>query len=104
MFTPPNHRDFKAVLLAKDIDENIMDCAIAYIEKNGGGPFPAHTHSHDHLFTVIEGDIQIKIEEKNINLSEGMSIRVVGERLHSVCNIGKKTAKVMGISIRKTKI
>ncbi len=100
MFTPPNHKNFKAKLLAKDIDESIVDCAIAYIEPNGGGPSPCHTHSHDHLFTVIEGNIQIKIEDKKINLSEGMSLRVNGKKLHSVWNISGKTAKVMGVSIK----
>ncbi len=100
MFAPPNHKNFKAVLLAKDIDENIMDCAIAYIEPNGGGPLPSHTHSHDHLFTVIEGSIQIKIEDKEINLSEGMSLRVNGKKLHSIWNISEKIAKVLGISIK----
>ncbi len=100
MFTPPNHKNFKAILLAKDIDENIIDCAIAYIEPNGGGPSPCHAHSHDHLFTVIEGNIQIKIEDKTVTLSEGISLKINGKKLHSVWNFSKKTAKVLGISIK----
>ncbi len=100
MFTPPNHKNFKAILLAKDIDENIIDCTIAYIEPNGGGPSPCHVHSHDHLFTVIEGNIQIEIEDKTVTLSEGMSLKVNGKKLHSVWNFNKKTAKVLGISIK----
>lgn len=100
-FTPENHKDFKALKLASDIDANIRDCAIAFIEPGGGGPYPDHTHSHNHLFTVISGIIEINEGNEKKQVSEGMSIIVNGELPHSVWNIGTVRAKVMGISLNK---
>lgn len=100
MITPKNHINFKALKLSSEIDDEIMDCAIAFIEPNGGGPLPDHTHSHDHLFTVISGEIEIRLESEKIILNEGMSLRVSGNKRHSVWNVSKKIAKVSGISLR----
>ena len=99
--TPKNHRKFKALPLSSKIDDEIIDCAIAFIEPGGGGPFPDHTHSHDHLFTVISGEIEIRIGEDKKKIKRGMSIRVKGETLHSVWNVGTSEAKVIGISLNK---
>lgn len=46
--TPPKHINFFAKKLCDDIGE-IMDCAIAYLEKGGGGPTINHTHAHNHF-------------------------------------------------------
>jgi quercetin dioxygenase-like cupin family protein len=100
MITPKNHINFKAIKLSSEIDDEIMDCAIAFIEPNGGGPLPDHTHAHDHLFTVISGEIEIRLEGKKIILNEGMSLRVPGHKSHSVWNVSKQLAKVSGISLQ----
>ena len=100
MTTPKNHINFKALKLSSNIDNEIMDCAIAFIEPNGGGPLPDHTHSHDHLFTVISGEIEIRLEGEKIRLNNGMSLRVPGNKLHSVWNISTEIAKVSGISLK----
>jgi len=96
---PKNHIHFKAQPLINNQDDELMDCAIAYIEVNGGGPTPAHTHEHDHLFTVLEGCVTIHTDEEIIHLNEGMSYRVKGTSLHSVWNACEKTSKVLGISL-----
>jgi quercetin dioxygenase-like cupin family protein len=100
MITPKDHINFKALKLSSEIDEEIMDCAIAYIEPNGGGPLPDHTHPHDHLFTVISGQIEIRLDGEKIILNNGMSLRVPGNKLHSVWNVSKERAKVSGISLK----
>jgi quercetin dioxygenase-like cupin family protein len=100
MITPKDHINFKALKLSSEIDEEIMDCAIAYIEPNGGGPLPDHTHPHDHLFTVISGQIEIRLDGEKIILNNGMSLRVSGNKLHSVWNVSKEIAKVSGISLK----
>jgi len=100
-FTPKNHHAFKAIMLSAEIDKEIKDCAIAFIEPGGGGPQPDHTHSHNHLFTVISGTIEINEGNEKKQIREGMSIIVNGELPHSVWNIGTVRAKVMGISLNK---
>ena len=101
LITPKNHKAFKALVLSSQIDDEIIDCAIAFIEVGGGGPSPDHIHLHDHLFTVISGEVEVRIDgEKNV-LKEGMSLRVPGKKLHSVWNSGPTLAKVMGISLHK---
>lgn len=99
MITPPNHINFKALKLCSEIDGEIMDCAIAFIDPNGGGPQPNHTHSHDHLLTVISGEIEVWLENEKVTLSENMSMRVPGNKPHSVWNASNSPAKVLGISL-----
>ena len=99
MVTPKDHINFQALKLSSNIDEEIMDCAIAFIAPNGGGPLPDHTHEHDHLFTVISGEIEIHLGDKKIILTEGKSFRVPGQTLHSVWNVSQKIAKVLGVSL-----
>jgi quercetin dioxygenase-like cupin family protein len=101
MITPKDHINFKALKLASAIDDEILDCAIAFIEAKGGGPVPDHTHDHDHLFTVISGEIEIHMEGKKIPLKEGMALRVPGRTVHSVWNVSNKLAKVSGISLTR---
>lgn len=103
-FTPKNHKGFKAILLSSELDEEIKDCAIAFIEPGGGGPTPDHSHPHNHLFTVISGSIEISQANERKQLHTGMSMIVRGKSPHSVWNIGTDTAKVMGISISRNSI
>ena len=53
--TPPRHVDFRAKKLFGDMG-HIVDGAVAYMDVNGGGPTEPHTHEHDHLFIVTEGE------------------------------------------------
>ncbi|MGE0085249.1 MAG: cupin domain-containing protein [Desulfococcaceae bacterium] len=96
---PPNHTGFKALVLSGQIDESVKDCAIAYIEPNGGGPNPDHTHAHDHIFTVISGSITVRMPNQEATVRQGESIHVPGNLLHSVWNKSDTEAKVIGISI-----
>ncbi|MDC7220225.1 MAG: cupin domain-containing protein [Spirochaetales bacterium] len=100
MITPKNHINFRALKIADDIDDEIMDCAVAYIEPQGGGPLPDHTHEHDHLFTVISGEIEIRMENETFALASGESLRVPGRKRHSVWNVSERLAKVLGVSLR----
>ena len=53
--TPPNHIKFKAKKLFGAIG-TIIDGSIAYVDLNGGGPTEQHTHEHNHLFIVTQGE------------------------------------------------
>ena len=100
LITPPNHTNF----LAKKIFENsgeIIDGSIAYIETDGGGPHPAHTHAHDHLFVVLEGEVKIYLDKEEIILKKDQSHLVDGSIPHSVWNNKKEQTKVLGINIKR---
>lgn len=101
---PPNHFGFKAKRINEEIKGIISDCSIAYIEPNGGGPEPSHTHPHDHYFIVIEGVATIKMGEKKILVHEEESVLVSGSIIHSIWNETDKTLKMIGITIQPEKL
>lgn len=63
--TPPNHENFKAKRLFDSIGE-IIDWSIAYVDLNGGGPKEKHTHEHNHLFIVTQGEAKIFLDDEEI--------------------------------------
>lgn len=97
--TPPDHINFKAKQLFKNM-EQIIDGAIAYIDLNGGGPKEPHTHNHNHLFIVTEGEAKILLNGETIFLKKDESFLVKGNIPHSVWNnIDGKTVMI-GISVK----
>jgi len=97
--TPLNHKNFLAKKIFENIGE-IIDGSIAYIDINGGGPQPAHTHPHNHFFIVLEGEIKICLNNEEIVLKKDQSLLVKGSISHSVWNNKKEQAKVLGINIK----
>lgn len=97
--TPPDHINFLAKKLFGNCGE-IVDCSIAYLEANGGGPANLHTHEHSHVFIVIEGQAKVLMDsaEKIVNPNE--SILVDGGIPHSVWNNTDSRTVMIGISIR----
>ena len=63
--TPPAHVNFKAKKLFGEAGE-IMDGAIAYLSPNGGGPTTPHTHEHNHLFIVVNGEAKVLLGDKEV--------------------------------------
>lgn len=97
--TPPKHVDFKAKKLFGEIGK-VKDGAIAYINVGGGGPVELHTHSHNHLFIVTQGEAKIILDDKYIIIKENESFLVEGRIPHSVWNNSKKEQTVMiGITV-----
>ena len=96
--TPPNHIGFKA---AKLFGENgkIIDGAVAYIEPAGGGPLEQHTHPHNHLFAVLEGEAKILLGEETVIVKQGESFLVEGTIPHSVWNNCETQTVMLGISV-----
>jgi len=101
--TPLNHYNFKAKKINLEIKGKISDCSIAYIESQGGGPEPSHTHLHDHFFIVVEGTATIKIGEEKINVGMDESIIVPGSAVHSIWNDTDKPLKMIGITVQPEK-
>ncbi len=98
--TPPGHQAFKAATLGRNLDDEILDCAIAVIEPHGGGPQEDHCHAHDHLFVVISGCVTIRMDGKSISLRKSQALRVPGSTLHSVWNDTNAPVKMAGISLK----
>lgn len=100
---PPNHFGFKAKQLTGEIKEIISDCSIAYIEPQGGGPKPSHTHAHDHFFIVVKGVATVKMGEKKVTVNTDESIIVPGSVIHSIWNETDKPLKMIGMTIQQNK-
>ena len=96
--TPEGHKGFSAKKLFNKMGK-IQWGALAYIEKNGGGPEGNHTHSDDHIFIVVEGEVKVVLGEKSYIVKKDESFVVDGMTPHSIWNNKEETAKVIKISI-----
>lgn len=97
--TPPNHVNFKAKKLFGKSGE-IIDGSVAYISLNGGGPEKQHTHEHNHLFIVTEGEAKILLGDKEIIVKKDESYLVNGKIPHSVWNNYDGQTVMIGISVK----
>lgn len=98
--TPEGHKDFLAKKLF-DRMGSIQWGALAYIEPNGGGPQGNHTHPEDHIFIVVEGQVEVMLGEQGRAVGKDEMFYVHGRTPHSIWNRSGKTAKVIKISVRR---
>lgn len=98
--TPPNHIHFLAKKLFADVGE-IIDGSIAYLEENGGGPLELHTHEHNHLFIVVQGEARIVLGDREVVVAANESFLVDGRIPHSVWNNSDGTTAMIGISVKR---
>ena len=99
--TPPNHVNFKAKKLFGEMGD-IIDGSIAYIDIDGGGPLEKHTHEHNHLFIVTEGEAKIFLDDDEILVKKNESFLVNGRIPHSIWNNADGQTVMIGISIKKS--
>lgn len=97
--TPPNHINFLAKKLFQNVGE-IIDGSIAYLEKQGGGPLKNHTHEHNHLFIVTEGEAKIILNNEVVLVKKNESYLVKGNIPHSVWNNIDGNTVMIGISTK----
>lgn len=97
--TPPNHVNFLAKKLFGNCGE-IENVSIAYLAPNGGGPKEPHTHEHDHLFIVVEGEAKVILNKNTHIISKNESFVVKGNIPHSVWNNVDETTVMIGITIK----
>ena len=98
--TPPQHVRFRAKKLFGEMG-HIVDGAVAYIDVHGGGPTEPHTHEHDHLFIVTEGEARIRLGEREVIVGKDESFLVEGRIPHSVWNNADGVTKMIGITVTK---
>lgn len=77
--------NFVAKKLFESVGE-IINGSIAHIDLNGGGPTEKHTHEHDHLFIVTEGEAKILLDNEEVIVKKDESFLVDGNIPHSVWN------------------
>ena len=84
--TPPKHVNFHAKKLFGEMGR-IVDGSIAYIDLNGGGPTELHTHEHNHLFIVTEGEarifnsVKVKYSDGQVLFGGKATVRIEGDYL-----------------------
>ena len=100
--TPSNHENFLAKNLFDSVGE-IINGSIAYIDVNGGGPTEKHTHEHNHLFIVTEGEAKILLNDEEIIIKKDESFLVNGKIPHSVWNNYDSKTVMIGISVKEKK-
>lgn len=96
--TPPEHINFKAKKLFGQMGK-IIDGSIAYVDLSGGGPTKQHTHSHNHLFIVVQGEAKVLLGSDEIIIKKDEAFLVEGKIPHSVWNNSDNETVMIGISV-----
>ena len=98
--TPEGHTGFLAKKLFNEMGR-IHWGALAYIEKDGGGPAGNHTHPDNHIFIVVEGEVEIILDQESHVVKKDEMFFVDGMIPHSIWNHGADTAEVIKISVER---
>ncbi|MCM1529830.1 MAG: cupin domain-containing protein [Alistipes sp.] len=96
--TPPDHINFQAKKLFDSCGQ-IVEGSIAYISLNGGGPIEQHTHNHNHLFVVVQGEAKILLDKETVIVKKNESFLVNGTIPHSVWNNVEEETIMIGITV-----
>ena len=96
--TPPKHVNFRAKKLFGAVG-NIVDGAVAYMDLDGGGPTELHTHEHNHLFIVTEGEAKILLGDEEVIIHKDEAFLVEGRIPHSCWNNIEGVTKIIGITV-----
>lgn len=96
--TPLNHLNFEAKKLFGDVGR-IIDGSIAYINLKGGGPTEKHTHEHNHLFIVTQGEAKVLLGEEVVIIKKDEAFLVEGKIPHSVWSNQDEETVMIGISV-----
>ncbi len=97
--TPPNHVNFEAKKLFGNVGE-IIDGSIAYINLKGGGPLEQHTHEHNHLFIVVQGEAIVMLGDEKKIIHKDEAYLVEGKIPHSVWSNQDEETIMIGISVK----
>lgn len=96
--TPPNHVNFEAKKLFGEMGK-IVDGSIAYINLKGGGPTKQHTHEHNHLFIVTQGEAKVLLGDETVIIKKDEAFLVEGKIPHSVWSNQDEETVMIGISV-----
>lgn len=101
--TPEGHTGFLAKKLFDWEQEgrsgSIQWGALAYIQKDGGGPAGNHTHASGHIFIVVEGEARVMLGEAAYRVAKDECFYVPGMTPHSIWNDREEPAKVIKLNV-----
>lgn len=95
----PAHIGFRIKNLFPGISDALGRGDLAEIAPGGGGPHPSHCHEGGHLFLVLDGEVDLFIEDTCHRLSCYSSMAVPAFTHHHMINNSDVTATVLGIQI-----
>ena len=85
---PQGYVNFRAKKLF-GMSGKILSGIIAYIDEDGGGPRPEHIHEYGHIYMLIQGGIEINVNNEKIRIRKNETFFVNGTVPHSVRNYFK---------------
>jgi mannose-6-phosphate isomerase-like protein (cupin superfamily) len=97
-FIPPGHLKFAAKWLAQKETGAPVNVFWGDVGHEGGGPEPRHTHPHDHIFIIVEGEAKVVIGDEEHLLGSQQAIHITGTIPHAIWNVGPGELKMVGIS------
>jgi quercetin dioxygenase-like cupin family protein len=90
------HEGFSARSLVtfpeKEITVRVLD-----VVPGGIGPVPAHSHPDTHFFLVLEGTLELRIDDRTYTVPSGSCIEVPPGKVHQLRCDGEKEMKVLAI-------
>ena len=95
----PNCEGYYARALFTSGETGRVESLLAYMEPGGGGPSKEHTHKHDHLFVVMEGEMLIKQGRKRQTLEAPGAVLVPGGKPHSIWNAGNTDLELVVVNL-----
>lgn len=100
--TVPNHHGFSLKNLFGREGDAICRGDLAHIQPGGYGPAESHFHDNAHLFIVLDGVVEVKIDDNTHRVSQYESLIVPGGATHKMFNNSESIATVIGIELDET--
>lgn len=99
--TVPNHHGFYLKNLFGRESDAICRGDLAHINPGGFGPANSHCHNNAHLFIVLQGVVEVEIDDNRHRVSQYESLIVPGGATHKMFNNSESTATVIGIELNE---
>lgn len=100
--TVPNHHGFSLKNLFGRESDAICRGDLAHIQPGGYGPAESHCHDSAHLFLVLDGVVEVEIDNRIHTISQYESLIVPGGATHKMFNNSDNMATVIGIELNET--
>ena len=90
------HEGFMARSLV-DLPDKDVTVRLLNVAPGGIGPVPAHSHLDTHFFLVLEGMLELRIDDQTYTVPSGSCIEVPPGKTHQLRCDGEKEMKVLAI-------
>ena len=90
------HQGFMARSLV-DLPDKDVTVRLLNVTQGGIGPVPAHSHPDTHFFLVLEGILELKVDDKLYTVPSGWCVEVPPGKTHQLRCAGEKEMRVLAI-------